>query len=259
MKPPLDPSSMFIILVIFFISINIPTSLGVEDDRFENCVNAFSCGNISNLKYPFWGENRAEYCGLPDFHLECEANIPKIIIQSIKYRVLDLNSNSQSLTLVRDDYLNTLCPSEYKNNSFDPNTFKYGDGVIDVTLLYDCDDYFPKNQYVGQSCKRNNGISTYVYYVRGLVYISYCKNSVIMPVFQYLVVTPDQIPSAIDYGFRLQWMGRAPGNFMFTRVFFFFNSSMRCRNPSSTSSSVGFSIGLVNWVIMELTCHNPVD
>ncbi|XP_054788047.1 LEAF RUST 10 DISEASE-RESISTANCE LOCUS RECEPTOR-LIKE PROTEIN KINASE-like 2.4 [Prosopis cineraria] len=118
---------MFFLLISLFISINLPTSRGADNDvRFTNCTNnSFSCGFISKLAYPFWGENRAEYCGLPDFQLKCEANIPKIITQSLTYRILDLNSTSQTLRVARDDYYDTICPSRYKNNTFDPTSFKY--------------------------------------------------------------------------------------------------------------------------------------
>lgn len=205
MKPLLNPSSIFFLLVLFFISINTPTSLGSDDERFTNCSNTFSCGNISNLKYPFWGGKRAEYCGLPDFQLQCEANnnIPNIIIETLTYQILDFHLTSQSLTVVREDYLHTFCPIEYKNNTFNPNTFKYVDDLMNITLLYNCTIDNNLLQYVGQNCTRDDGQSINVYYVPTSVYTSYCQSSVIMPVFQSLV---GQIPSAIDDGFGLQWM-----------------------------------------------------
>lgn len=216
MKPPLhNPSSIVFLLVFLFISISntIPTSVGADDDRFTNCSrNSFSCGFISNITYPFWGDNRPDYCGLPDFQLACESNIPNIIIQSLKYRILYLGLTSQLLTVSRDDvsFYSACMTEQYKNNTFDPATFQYVDGVVNVTFLYQCvstnNTSFQSN--IGSTgCYGSDG--TYhgtVYYVLGQVYVSDCK-SVIMPIqaTKTEAFLHQQIDEALHEGFGLKW------------------------------------------------------
>ncbi|XP_054785487.1 LEAF RUST 10 DISEASE-RESISTANCE LOCUS RECEPTOR-LIKE PROTEIN KINASE-like 2.7 [Prosopis cineraria] len=210
MKPLLNTSSsssMFFLLISPFISIDIPTSLGADDGRYTSCKsNSFICGNISNLAYPLWGDNRADYCRLPDFQLTCERNnVPNMIIKNIRYRVLDLEWNSQVLRLVRDDYYDTIChKSNYKNSTFDPTTFKYVDETDYVTLLYDCISSPSESNIYAKDC--NGGGDKYVvHYGEGILYRVNCT-SVIMPMLPDQITTLKQIQDELDDGFGLRWL-----------------------------------------------------
>ncbi|KAI9128285.1 hypothetical protein K1719_001278 [Acacia pycnantha] len=189
MKPPLDPSSMFLLLVPLLISVNfIPTSLGADDYRYTNCSSTtFSCGK--SLAYPFWGGDRPNYCGLPDFQVICEGDILTITIRSLKYRVLQLYSTSPILVVARDDYFDIYsCPADYKNNTFDQTPFTYVEkGLASVTILYNCPTSsfpppFPSN-IIDKPCKKADGSDIPVYYFAGPWYSSDCT-SVFMPIYE---------------------------------------------------------------------------
>lgn len=202
--------TMSSLLLFLFISINLP-SLGAEYALFTRCrSNSLSCGSIKNLKYPFWGDYKAAYCGLPAFQLTCEENITKINIRGDNYRVLDVERTSQILTVVREDYYDTICPSDYKNNTLDSTIFQYVEGLAYVTFLYNCssDTSFPPNTS-SRICFQDSsdGNDRYlVYYVLGEVYNGDCR-SVIMPIHaaQAQAVLKGQIYGVIDKGFGLKW------------------------------------------------------
>ncbi|XP_061338298.1 LEAF RUST 10 DISEASE-RESISTANCE LOCUS RECEPTOR-LIKE PROTEIN KINASE-like 2.5 [Gastrolobium bilobum] len=224
MKPLLllHQSSIFILLLItFIISFNIPTSLHADDDsRYTNCNKTFSCGDTIppnvNLGYPFWGGERPQYCGEPNFELTCDNNtVPCWInISSVTYRILALDLASWNLTLARDVFRNydtdspstISCSNDYKNNStFDPSVFKYADGVVHASLLYDCGTVVPTNPGMVRTC--NNDI---LYYAPQFSYLGVCS-SVTVPMFKEQVQALSSVNSntnqaVLDAGFALQWI-----------------------------------------------------
>ncbi|WJX82629.1 non-specific serine/threonine protein kinase [Trifolium repens] len=163
MKPllPHHPSSSIILsffcFTLLMISIiNIPTCLCEDDTQYTNCNTAFTCEkNISNLKYPFWGENRPEYCGSvddPNTKLTCDGSVPMITISNIKYRIHDWDNTTQKLTVARDDYSSgDVCDfnDNSKSSTFDHTQFQQYAGVSNLTLLYGCSlaTGYPANLY----------------------------------------------------------------------------------------------------------------
>jgi hypothetical protein len=125
--------------------INIPTCLCQDDKHYTNCHSSFSCGNIPNLKYPFWGDNREEYCGGvndPNTKLTCDdGSVLKITINDVNYRIQNWDDTTQKLSVIRDDYSSgDVCAltDDSKSSTFDNTQFQqYGD-VANVTLLYGC-------------------------------------------------------------------------------------------------------------------------
>ena len=218
----LEPCFIFILLVISVT--NTPTCLCVDDASYTNCSNAFSCGNNNfNLKYPFWGENRGNYCGggpnLESEKLTCEAQVPKITINLIKYRVLGWENTSQILKVARDDYWdnNNICVNGDRNSTFDNSPFQYDyDGLVNVTLFYDCpassptptNSLLPPSSVFSFSC---GGASVVYYTVQPLPssYEAPCK-IVVIPIFQTnndSLDTPDRIIEALQGGFQIEWTG----------------------------------------------------
>jgi len=125
-----------------------------DDDQYTNCNNAFNCGSsITNIKYPFWGENRVKYCGGassdPNMELTCEGKVPKITINNVKYRILDWNDTIQKLTVTRDDYWSGICAvnaSDNPKNSTFSNTLFQRDGDVSskITIIQ---LWYKYNQY----------------------------------------------------------------------------------------------------------------
>jgi len=154
MKPLLHHSSS---IAIFFYSIlmisiiNIPKCICDDNNQYTNCSKTFNCeSNITNLEYPFWGENRGNYCGVsdPNMKLTCEGKVPKITINFVKYRILEWNNATQRLRVARDDYWSNICAlsDNHKNSTFNNTLFqRYGNTSSKVTLLYNYNTSLPRS------------------------------------------------------------------------------------------------------------------
>lgn len=202
----LDPC---FILILFVISTTVPTCLCEDDSRYTNCSNAFRCGSsVSNLKYPFWGENRDKYCGSQE--LTCEESVPKITIHDIKYRILHWD-DAKTLTVARDDWSNICVVGGYKNITFDNTPFQYDyDVLFNLTLYYECPSSSTPNSITNPY---STGCGNDVYYTFGTFPYSYtgpCK-IVVIPISQNItpLVSADSnaINTALNAGFGLEWTG----------------------------------------------------
>jgi hypothetical protein len=127
-----------IIFSIFIVSFHHTTSLP-SDASLSICNNTtFNCGTLTNLSYPFTGGDRPSFCGPPQFHLNCQNDIPELNISSLSYRVLQFDSLAHSLTLARSDLWNETCTHHYINSTFDGTSFGYGLGNRKLILYYGC-------------------------------------------------------------------------------------------------------------------------
>jgi hypothetical protein len=101
--------------------------------------------------YPFWGEHRERDCGFSDdlnMELTCEKDVPKITINSVKYRIIDWDNTTQQLKVARDDYWSGICAvsvsSKHSNSTFDNTMFQRDVDVSSkISLLYNCDTTQP--------------------------------------------------------------------------------------------------------------------
>ncbi|XP_022998563.1 LEAF RUST 10 DISEASE-RESISTANCE LOCUS RECEPTOR-LIKE PROTEIN KINASE-like 1.4 isoform X2 [Cucurbita maxima] len=110
----------------------------VFGDPFDSCSNRFNCGNITDVGFPFWGDQRPADCGHPTLKLTCEGGNTTIVIKEIKYQILKFSSVNDSLrlTIARDDYMDDLCPSKFINTTIDYNLFDAIPNYRNITLLY---------------------------------------------------------------------------------------------------------------------------
>nr|GMD51979.1 LEAF RUST 10 DISEASE-RESISTANCE LOCUS RECEPTOR-LIKE PROTEIN KINASE-like 1.4 isoform X3 [Ipomoea batatas] len=133
----MNPPILFLFIILF---IQAPRTLCEFNTSsvYEACAESFSCGDIDGIGYPFWGGSQPEYCGHPSFGLSCsDESHPEISILSVKYRVLYISS--QAATIVRDDLLSNICPSNPQRTSLDLNLFSYTpSGNQNITLFYGC-------------------------------------------------------------------------------------------------------------------------
>ncbi|CAL5372490.1 unnamed protein product [Camellia sinensis] len=136
---PLNPH-LFPISVTFFLIIilsQIPTFLCVENEQYANCSKVFQCAGIPDLGYPFWGGSRPDYCGHLSFGLNCTGDAPLITIQTRPYRVLTINNSTQILKVVREEFWENICPTEFVNATVDNTPFTYVSSQ-DLMLYYGC-------------------------------------------------------------------------------------------------------------------------
>ncbi|XP_047152864.1 LEAF RUST 10 DISEASE-RESISTANCE LOCUS RECEPTOR-LIKE PROTEIN KINASE-like 2.7 [Vigna umbellata] len=211
MKPKLTLHSSFI-FVLLLISTIAPTYLCDDDAQYTNCSNAFTCGDTKlDLRYPFSGENRGSYCG--EEKLTCEERVPKITINDAKYRILDWRNTTQTITMTRDDYWDSICVSEYKNSTFYNTHFQYDHQYNDlrnVTLFYDCpsdsSSSLPQTDLLTHSCVADKNV-----YYTPLPVPQYTGNCavVVIPIFETnaSLVLEKKISEALRYGFELNWEG----------------------------------------------------
>ncbi|XP_050366589.1 LEAF RUST 10 DISEASE-RESISTANCE LOCUS RECEPTOR-LIKE PROTEIN KINASE-like 1.4 isoform X2 [Argentina anserina] len=132
---------LLLVTVVVFLS-GVPKSSGVDDERYLNCSQSFQCANIPNIGYPFWGSNRPDYCGFPEFMLNCSGDTPSISIQKQEFRVLSINQSQSSFTIARADYWNNVCPVSLTNTTTIDNSsagvLQLASDVQQLLLFYEC-------------------------------------------------------------------------------------------------------------------------
>ncbi|TYH44357.1 hypothetical protein ES332_D11G188900v1 [Gossypium tomentosum] len=214
----------FIIISISLVLILSPKP--VFSNNYLSCSVRSSCGNISDIGYPFWGLDRPESCGYPGFKLSCSESELEITISSATYRVLAINKESQTLHVSRTDYSENLCPTHLINSTFESETspFRQNGDSQDIRLYYGCQPLTaPQNltSILGISnqfdCTINNTKIVGYYVTRefaGTVtgnFLRSCSNSVIIPVPNSQVPSleegrdPDDLEEAAKIGFQLWW------------------------------------------------------
>ncbi|XP_008229261.1 PREDICTED: LEAF RUST 10 DISEASE-RESISTANCE LOCUS RECEPTOR-LIKE PROTEIN KINASE-like 1.4 isoform X3 [Prunus mume] len=204
-----------LLLITSFLSINIELSLCQDNEQYTNCSEAINCGGIGGISYPFWGVNRANYCGLPGFEVKCLENAPIINMSNVNYRILKTNSSAPSVTVARQDYWGTLCPPTYVNTSINFSLFNYPSGLTNMTFYYACNTTITipglGDNYTSQVCSTNNGDITVWSFTQSLpvdlVATRVCAAGVSVPVFttaaQALEANRTTIQEAVEEGFEL--------------------------------------------------------
>ncbi|GAV85557.1 GUB_WAK_bind domain-containing protein/WAK_assoc domain-containing protein [Cephalotus follicularis] len=214
MHPNLFPTTVLCILIVLIFSINVPTTLCLDDFHYTNCSQNFDCSGIETVNYPFWGVNRPDYCGLPGFEVTCQDDVPMITMMQGEYRVINIASATSTLQVAREDYWGNICPQYFYNTTLNFSLFNYASGLMNLTIFYKCNLYQEiPNVPSALSCPIN-GTNINAYYavtgstaVQGLRVM--CNSSVIVPIFesvaQALVAGSTNIFDALDEGFELQW------------------------------------------------------
>ncbi|XP_019462525.1 PREDICTED: LEAF RUST 10 DISEASE-RESISTANCE LOCUS RECEPTOR-LIKE PROTEIN KINASE-like 1.2 isoform X2 [Lupinus angustifolius] len=129
------------IISISFFLITLPTSISQEVDKHIDCASSYSCGELYNMYYPFWGQNRPSYCGSnKQFELKCEGQQnTSIQTDSQNFRVLRIDPTSYTMTLIREHLAYDQCDSSrLTNNSLSTSFFHYMPNVRNITIFYDC-------------------------------------------------------------------------------------------------------------------------
>ncbi|KAK6279788.1 hypothetical protein POUND7_020055 [Theobroma cacao] len=205
-------SSLLAPFFLLFALIRVPTTLCIDDLRYSNCSTIIRCGSLANIGYPFWGMNRASYCGQPGFELKCEDGVGKITMSQNTLRILDVNPEQQILKVAREDYWDGYCPRELINITINFNHFDYGPGLRNLTLFYGC--YLPSTSVFIflTNCTINGAIMDVSYATRSVLgdpRPEVCHGSVIVPIYetaaQDLEVNPLTVNDALKGGFELQW------------------------------------------------------
>ncbi|OMP04726.1 hypothetical protein COLO4_09361 [Corchorus olitorius] len=227
MYSPVLPTKPWFLIIIALILIHAPES--VFGNNYSSCSKLFSCGNLEDIGYPFWGSDRPESCGFPRFGLTCRGDeVPEMTIGEVTYRVLEINNNTRNLKLARTDYWDNICPQYLRNTTLIPGLEYSSDQ--DITLYYHClppsTNLPPIMRLFGQFSCNINGTDNIIGYImarsltdpefNGLVTsingsLGTCNSSVTVPLLTSQVPTVEANPNsgnlteALRAGFELQW------------------------------------------------------
>ncbi|KAL2605735.1 hypothetical protein GLYMA_09G181600v4 [Glycine max] len=216
MALPLLPPLSSIINTLFFFTLFFPKYVWSDVEGYSAC-EPFSCGEIDNIRYPFWSsDHQQSYCGHPKFKLDCQQDNVTIDMMSQRFHVIDIDQTSKVLKMARLDLWDDPCTNEYSNVKLDSDFFNYTSNDDDYTLLYDCG---PPVTYTSSvnikgtisfSCPIDSGFrdaffvsSTDVGNLKDLG----CKHSINVSVLREAVKDALQVENVLEKGFEVGWIG----------------------------------------------------
>ncbi|XVF71599.1 hypothetical protein PTKIN_Ptkin12aG0051500 [Pterospermum kingtungense] len=238
------PSSPFFPLSIIFllqVTLEIPLSLGNTSD-YEACRDAqFECGNIT-AGYPFSGNGIPSFCGHPDLQLDCEyaTNSTTINIGDVRYEVLDILPDGQTLKIARQDLIKTdSCYPEFQNSDLDFGLFElvYASAYANVTLLYGCKN-FTQTSLGHLNCTGNGDRYKDVWLVSEVNGSVPCSSSVTVPILRSSwagTLNYSLLIGVLKEGFEVKWKA----------------DSQLCQICKETGGACGFNVE------NRTTCYCP--
>ncbi|CAL5445196.1 unnamed protein product [Camellia sinensis] len=139
----MPPLCVNLIITIFLFLVSSPTSHGVDDEVNTTChEKTYDCGEqIKEIGYPFWGNDRPQFCGVQVFELTCYANeSTAIVIDNQKFHVLHINQSAHNMTIARADLWDNICPAEFSDTTLNWYILNYplNPLVVNLALVYDC-------------------------------------------------------------------------------------------------------------------------
>ena len=152
MISPLQLHFFTIIITVPVVLLAFPTSNGIEDYHNEwlECSSLVSCGNISNIGYPFWGyQFRPQYCGHSAFELVCRPlggdrpilHIHGELNDSAPFEILGINTSAMTIVLLDFDPQGSdqcIFPFSSLTEAVAEDLIEYSTSVENITLSYDC-------------------------------------------------------------------------------------------------------------------------
>ncbi|KAH6797056.1 hypothetical protein C2S52_021610 [Perilla frutescens var. hirtella] len=178
---------------------------------YEKCIDTFSCGStVTGIGYPFRGVDAPEYCGHPSLVLSCDdrRNVTNIDIMNIKYRVLEMEENTQTMRIAREDTMMSNCPTEMANTTLDYSVFDYAASCTNYTFLYGCALAPGFLSYI--SCGGDGGGGAYVLPGGAVGPGENCDASVVVS-GQVMVMAHDgplnatELGESLQHGFQIRW------------------------------------------------------
>ncbi|XP_038894042.1 LEAF RUST 10 DISEASE-RESISTANCE LOCUS RECEPTOR-LIKE PROTEIN KINASE-like 2.1 isoform X2 [Benincasa hispida] len=110
------------------------------NEEFKACAVYYNCGDLVNISYLFWGNERQEFCGRREFELNCKDNKTTTIqINSMEYNVVSISQSDHRMRIARSDLFDDYCPkNQIKTATLDHNLFKYSSNNLNLYVWYDC-------------------------------------------------------------------------------------------------------------------------
>ncbi|XP_057443481.1 LEAF RUST 10 DISEASE-RESISTANCE LOCUS RECEPTOR-LIKE PROTEIN KINASE-like 2.7 [Lotus japonicus] len=217
-------SKAFPLFFIVFFFFHFPANVASFTEGYTPCV-PFKCGHFENITYPFFNTHQPDYCGHPQFRLDCHENLVTFELNSKKFIVRNISMKYQTLTLATYDLLalDTNCPkhlTQLTDVSLDSAFFNYTSKNDNFTLLYDCKTLPPAESPLNSvsslsfNCVSDGDPHSHQGYLVSSANVVKltpmgCKNSTKIPVsieaFNESIRKKWYIQSVLDAGFEVKW------------------------------------------------------
>ncbi|KAI4350939.1 hypothetical protein L6164_005341 [Bauhinia variegata] len=211
-----------ILLLRSFVAISIllttmPCSCSQEDSRFSVCSQSlYSCGSLTNISYPFWGQNRPSFCGSRGFELQCLHNrTTSIQVGSQNFTALGINETDLTMRMVRSDIAYDVCAYNISNTSLSGSHFSFLPTVQNLTILYNCSSEVSTVVNNSFTCGNIGANRSAIYgnetLLRQLTNLESCGVRVQVPVLKGIQLVEaegggvDALNKALDEGFDVEY------------------------------------------------------
>ncbi|KAM7279633.1 hypothetical protein ACFE04_006767 [Oxalis oulophora] len=211
--------SLFLITVFFFEILT--KTFCLQHDDYSECTRLYNCGNITNVGFPFWGNNRPQFCGHKEFELKCNDDQESILkIDKMKFLVLGIDSSDYIMTIARVDLsLNLCCPRRFDAANLGKYILYRKESNQHLCLFYNCTlipsadryKFYCSGSFPGQS----NVQSTVNYYVnysegKGIGAVAMpCWKSLIVPILKtnvkFLSIGTSRLQEVLAKGFEVEY------------------------------------------------------
>lgn len=205
-------SFSFVFLSIFF------QTHTLDEVEMHTCA-PFSCGNFTNIRYPFWNlRTQPDFCGHPKFKLDCRGGTLTLEVKSQRFIILQINQTSRLLRIARTDLYDALtinsCPLQYSDVEVDLNFFHYTSNDANYTLLSECgpipdppSSNLTSEVYEITTCHKDDKLH-FSYLVLTTMVIDFnvleCKKSASVP---GLNISFTSMTDTLEKGFEVGWSG----------------------------------------------------
>ncbi|KAL9324473.1 hypothetical protein ACSQ67_009330 [Phaseolus vulgaris] len=171
------------------------------------------CGTIS-ISYPFWKKsstNVVEFCGYPEFGLECLDDHAIIRFPTDTYRVAEINYDDHSITLLDIDILEQPCPRARHNVSLQNLPFSLSSLDLNLSFYFNCSSYPSSVEHIG--CLQHGKNQSYVFVAgeevkNGYGWVRECEEHVVVTVKEEEIDVSNLISDfgdAMKKGFVVDW------------------------------------------------------
>ncbi|KAJ6936196.1 hypothetical protein NC652_011049 [Populus alba x Populus x berolinensis] len=136
-------ATSFLSTLLLFLHLTASFPSSTDMSNLSSCNQTFSCGDVTDITYPFTGGQRPFHCGPPEFRLTCGwDNVTTLTANSLTYRVTWVDQTRHTLRLSRSDFYDKYRPCTYLSTSttFDNDFFSLGSNNENLTLFYGCEN-----------------------------------------------------------------------------------------------------------------------
>ncbi|KAM7266979.1 hypothetical protein ACFE04_009145 [Oxalis oulophora] len=138
---------IFLLLFLLFV-----TCCCAKKKKIIHCEKPSSCGDITNISYPFRLLGDPENCGDPTYELACERNTTVLYMHKQKYIVRSINYLDRTLRLVDHDVLKSNCsilPHYSLGSSYTFYPFDYSfRGNANIIIFISCEHPANSSHYI---------------------------------------------------------------------------------------------------------------